>query len=374
MKILAEYVWIDALGETRSKTRVIEIPISTLYSRSSHLLNISDVSLIDNIALDDFPVWCFDGSSCGMANGKDSDVVLKPCSFFKDPFRRYHTSYLVLCDTYNVDGSPHVTNNRYEYVKVNNRCKDQEPWFGIEQEYFLYQLDKNCEKPYGWVDNNHPSHKFPSQEHPEVPSAPSYCGVGADRVCIRKVIEKHLEYCLYANVKICGINLEVVCSQAEFQIGICNANEIGDHLWIARYILSRVAEEYGMHIDWKPKPLESFNGSGAHTNFSTKEMRKENGLNHIIEACKKMEPKEMIELHLQAYGNEDNKLRLTGKHETASWEKFTYGFSDRSASIRIPYTTHNAKCGYAEDRRPSSNADPYKVVSRILKTICLDEK
>lgn len=364
MKVIAEYIWIDALGDMRSKARVLEV--------------------LEEVNLGIFPEWCFDGSSTGMSYGKKSDIVLRAVAFFKDPFRRYMPAYLVLCDTYNMDNSPHCSNNRFECMQVCKKTTNQEPWFGIEQEYFLYQLDgTRGPKPYGWLNSSTPSYKFPTQEHPKVTSsavcdtilasAPSYCGIGGDRIFGRQIVETHLEYCLYADVKICGINAEVVCSQFEFQIGICNAEEMGDHLWIARYILSRVAEEHGAYVEWSVKPVgTAFGGSGCHTNFSTKVIR-EDGLDAIVEACKKMESKEMIDLHLKSYGDESNKLRLVGHHETARFDQFSYGVADRGASVRIPYTSTGNKF-YMEDRRPASNCDPYKVVTRMLKTICLNEK
>ncbi len=373
MQIIAEYVWHDALGALRSKAKNF----------------VKDFDR--NVELSDFSEWNFDGSSTGQAEGRSSDVVLRPVAMFKDPFRKdwqNAEAYLVLCDTYNMDGTPHGTNNRAKCMEVCDRTKEFEPWFGIEQEYILYRLGNNLstpELPYGWMDRNLPNYRFPEQAHPKVTSSaicndgyyplasgPFYCGTGGDRVFGREIMEKHYQYCLYAGVKICGVNIEVTMAQFEFQIGICSAHEIGDHLWMARYILARVAEESGAFVEFSPKPLKDFNGSGGHTNFSTKEMRDENGLAKIIEACEKMS--KLHKEHLDEYGDETNKLRLTGKHETASYEKFSYGQSDRGSSIRIPYTTHKAGRGYLEDRRPPANCDPYKVVTRMLKTICLDEK
>jgi glutamine synthetase len=373
-QIIAEYVWHDALGALRSKGK-------------------NFVKTFDrDVTLDDFSEWNFDGSSTGQAEGRSSDVVLRPVALFKDPFRRNWPNaeaYLVLCDTYNMDGTPHGTNNRAKCMEVCERTKEFEPWFGIEQEYVIFQLGKSLtcpELPYGWMDKDLPNYRFPEQAHPHVassvicndgyyplPSSAFYCGVGADRIFGRKIVEQHYECCLYAGVKACGINWEVSPAQAEIQIGICSAHEMGDHLWMARYLLSRVAEEHGAYVELHPKPYgPKFNGSGSHTNFSTKEMRDENGYSKIVEACEKMS--KLHAEHLAEYGDESNKLRLTGKHETASYEKFSYGASDRGTSIRIPYTTHKAGKGYLEDRRPASNCDPYKVVTRMLKTICLDEK
>ena len=73
--------------------------------------------------------------------------------------------------------------------------------------------------------------------------------------------------------------------------------------------------------------------------------------------------------HIAVYGP-DNHMRLTGKHETAPWNKFSYGVADRGASIRVPHSfVNNGYKGYLEDRRPNSQGDPYQIASQILKTI-----
>ena len=61
--------------------------------------------------------------------------------------------------------------------------------------------------------------------------------------------------------------------------------------------------------------------------------------------------------------------RLTGLHETQSIDKFSYGVSDRGASIRIPVgTIQDGWKGRLEDRRPASNGDPYRIAAAIIKT------
>lgn len=376
-----EYVWHDALGNLRSKSKVEILAKYDPKSSEEYILQFPDF----------LPEWNFDGSSTGQAEGFSSDVVLKPVASFKDPFRQHYTNakcYLIWCETYHMDGTPHATNNRAKCMEICKKTKNFEPWFGIEQEYILYQLNKELQNPslpYQWMGMNLPNYKFPEQAHPHVnssvicndgyyplPSGPFYCGVGGDRVFGRNIVEKHLEYCLYTGLKVCGINAEVTASQWEFQVGICTGEEMGDHLWMSRYILCRVAEEFGAYVEFGVKPMQLWNGSGCHTNFSTKEMREENGYVKIAEACEKLSL--LHKEHLEEYGDETNKLRLTGKHETASYDKFTYGDSNRGCSIRIPYTTHKEQKGYLEDRRPGSNCDPYKVVTRLLRTICLDEK
>merc|ERR1712042_20564 len=229
-------------------------------------------------------------------------------------------------------------------------------WFGIEQEYTL--LDQNGH-PYGWPTNGFPG-----------PQGPYYCGVGADKVYGRDIVEAHYRACLYAGIKIAGTNAEVMPSQWEFQVGPCEGISMGDHLWMARFILHRVAEDFGVVVSFDPKPIPGeWNGAGCHTNYSTKEMREEGGLRAIEDAIEKLQDKH--DEHIKAYDPKegaDNARRLTGRCETSSINDFSAGVANRGASIRIPRQVMADKCGYFEDRRPSSNCDPYAVTDIIVKT------
>jgi glutamine synthetase len=73
--------------------------------------------------------------------------------------------------------------------------------------------------------------------------------------------------------------------------------------------------------------------------------------------------------HMAVYG-EDNQLRMTGKHETASYDKFTWGVANRGASVRVNRACAEEGKGYFEDRRPASNADPYQITGIIVETLC----
>ena len=239
---------------------------------------------------------------------------------------------------------------------------EQHPWFGIEQEYSLLDIDG---WPFGWPK----PHGYPR------PQGPYYCSVGADRSYGRDIVDAHYKACLYSGVKICGTNAEVMPSQWEFQVGPLEGIEAGDHLWMARFILHRVAEEFGVVVTFDPKPITgNWNGAGCHTNFSTVKMREPNGLTEIEDAIEKLGKRHKT--HIVNYdpkGGLDNKRRLTGHHETSSIEDFSAGIANRGCSIRIPRSVGESKCGYLEDRRPASNMDPYVVTDMIVRTVCLNE-
>lgn len=333
---LVEYVWIGGNNELRSKTKVV-------YG--------------DVMSVEDLSDWNYDGSSTAQASGEDSEVIMKPRTLFFDPLRGNHHK-LVLCDTYTPQGEPLKNNHRKWAKEIFDRSPEEEPWFGLEQEYFL--IDPKTGNPLGY-DENKEQGQF-------------YCSVGAENAFGRSIAEHHLQACIHAGIKISGINAEVAPGQWEFQIGPCVGIEEGDHLWMARYLLEKISEIYNVSVNIDAKPLKGdWNGSGCHANYSTKNMREgteeKTGLSYIEEAVEKLSLKH--DEHMNVYGT-GNDERMTGKHETASFDKFSHGIANRGASVRIGNENYKNGKGYFEDRRPSSNCDPYLVTGMLFRTTCLD--
>jgi glutamine synthetase len=329
MPIKAEYIWIDGTEPTarvRSKTKILPGPA-------------------------ELPIWGFDGSSTNQAPGSNSDCVLKPVFSCPDPIRG-GDNLLVLCEVLLPDMSAHVANTRAELVPVAERFADQEPLFGSEKEYTFFTADRPLGVP--------AAGGFPA------PQGFYYCGVGADEVYGRPVVEKHLDNCLTAGLAISGINAEVMPGQWEFQVGPLGPVDVADQLWVARWLLYRTAEDFGIAATLDPKPVKGdWNGAGAHTNFSTRAMRE--GYEPVIDACEALGKR--APEHIENYGA-DIEHRLTGLHETAPWTEFKYGVSDRGASVRIPWQVEVDQKGYIEDRRPNANCDPYVVTRLMVETCC----
>ena len=331
MKAKLEYIWLDGYQPTqslRSKTMV----------RSDF-----------GGTLEECPMWSFDGSSTNQATGDDSDCLLKPVAIFPDPDRQ--NGYLVMTEVLNADGTPHKSNGR---ATIDD--DDDDFWFGFEQEYFLWDIKTGL--PPGFPKGGYPS-----------PQGPYYCSVGAKNAHGRDVIEEHLDLCLEAGINVEGINAEVAAGQWEFQVFAKGAQRAGDEVWVARYLLERTAERYDLSINWEPKPLGKdldWNGSGMHANFSNGVMREKGDEAIFTKICEAFGKN--IQRHISVYGA-NNDQRLTGKHETQSIDMFSYGVSDRGASIRIPIgTVQDGWKGRLEDRRTASNADPYKVAAAIIKS------
>jgi len=328
-KYKLEYLWLDGyepIPNLRGKTRVAsEAPTS----------------------LDDLPIWGFDGSSTQQADGSSSDCILKPVALYPDGGR--NNAFIIMCEVMLPNGDPHPSNQR---ATIND---DPDTWFGLEQEYFLFQDGR----PLGWPDEGYPG-----------PQGLYYTGVGFENVgsIARSIVDEHLELCLEAGINHEGINAEVAKGQWEFQIFSKGSKKCADDIWVARYLLQRLCEKYEVEVNYHCKPFSGdWNGSGMHCNFSTKYMREVGGEKYFLALMDAFEKNK--EEHIAAYGP-DNDMRLTGLHETQSIDMFSWGLSDRGASIRLPVNFINdGYKGYLEDRRPNSQGDPYRICSRVIKTI-----
>ena len=336
-KYKLEYIWLDGYE-----------PVANLRSKTT----IKDFNEFPK--LEELPVWGFDGSSTRQAEGSSSDCLLKPVAHFPDSTR--NNGVLVMCEVLLPDGSPHPSNSRATILD------DPDAWFGFEQEYFLYQNGR----PLG----------FPAEGFPP-PQGLYYTGVGFSSVgdIAREIVEEHLEICLDAGINHEGINAEVAKGQWEFQIFGKGSKKAADEIWVARYILMRLGEKYGVDIEFHCKPLLGayddpldWNGSGMHCNITTQYMREVGGKDYFLKLMDAFS--KYREEHIAVYGP-DNHLRLTGLHETQSIDQFSWGVADRGASIRVPHSSvkKDAYRGYLEDRRPNSAGDPYAIASRVLQTI-----
>lgn len=334
-KVIVEYIWIDGFNKLRAKSRTVDASPSKA---------------------SDLPEWNYDGSSTGQAPGNTSEVILKPQRIFPDPFRG-QPHILVMCDTYTPQGDPLKSNMRYECNEVMKKAKAEEPWFGLEQEYFI--MNPRTGKPIGFPDQGDPA-----------PQGFYYCGVSGSKMYGREIADAHYKACIYSGIIVSGINAEVAPGQWEFQVGPAVGIEQGDMMWMARYLLERIAEMAGLDISYDPKPVKgNWNGTGCHANFSTKGMREPGGYEKYIKPSMEKLALNHKE-HIEAYG-EGNHERLTGSHETASIDQFTWGVGNRGASCRVGNDVALKGYGYFEDRRPAGNVDPYVVTKMLVKTCCL---
>jgi glutamine synthetase len=338
MAIIAEYIWIDGTDPTplvRSKTKILP----------TH----------NEATLDTLPEWTFDGSSTNQAEGADSDCILTPVRFLPDPTRKGN-AWLVMCEVFNPDGSPHTSNRRAHLRRIMDAGGTAtEAWVAYEQEYTFF----DGSRPLG----------FPAERRFPAPQGPYYCGVGADEVYGRPIVEEHMKVCMRAGIILTGINAEVMPGQWEYQCGGPNVDPIAasDFLWLSRWLLYRIGEDYEVSATLDPKPVPGdWNGAGMHTNISTEVMREDGGIKHIEAACERLGEHHMR--HIEVYGA-GNEARLTGAHETCSYQEFKYGTADRTCSIRIPLLVAQDGKGYLEDRRPAANADPYRVCNALMRSI-----
>jgi glutamine synthetase len=359
MNVMVEYIWIGGKGELRSKTKIVK----EIEANSPP------------------PEWGFDGSSTGQSTPENSDLKLNPIFVCTDPLRG-EPHRLALCEVLTGIDEPAASNHRRRAESLGRKHMTKDCLFGLEQEYTL-TIGKN-EKPLGLALGGYG--RTSTDDIPE--QGQFYCGIGANNVYGRKIAEEHMQACLATTLPggngsllYCGMNAEVMPGQWEFQIGPGRPLEVGDRLWIARYLLLKIAEKHGISVSFASKPHPKLNGAGCHTNFSTRLMRE--SLNECFKAAQKLgdavtsdgiknypvrDTRYAATSFPSDYGS-GYKERLTGDCETCSWKQFKFGVADRTASIRIPLHVKEAGKGYIEDRRPCADIDPYRVTAYIMETV-----
>lgn len=333
---VVDYVWLGGNNEIRMKSRTLKM--------DSTVPKLSDI-----------PHWNYDGSSTGQAPSHgDTEITLIPVYIKSNA----HTgNAIVVCATYYSNGNP-LPNNHYHYAnQIFSQRTDEEPWFGLEQEYFI--MDNATQNAVGM------------NQHINTPQGQFYCGVGGLNSYGRNVVSVHHTQCIKYGLQISGTNQEVAVGQWEFQIGPLTGIEAAHQMIIARFLLELVAESVNCYICYEPKPYAEWNGSGCHINFSTKTMREPGGLATIMSSMEKLKVNHMKHIAVYGVNNED---RLTGRHETSSMNKFSWGIGTRNTSVRIGNETFTNECGYFEDRRPAANIDPYITTAMIFETCVLETK
>jgi glutamine synthetase len=350
---LFEYLWLDVNQHMRSKIRTFIIECDYRIDLSEILS--SKTSKERFISL--IPEWSYDGSSTGQCETAYSEVILKPVNFIKHPFMKPSIKggqpILVLCEGYR-ENKPIIGNDRYDYITKMNHVKSHDIWFGLEQEFFLF--DKTTKQPINWNEVKH------------IDQGEYYCGVNRSTYKEKQILNVFLEKCLHVGIQISGINQEVAPCQWEYQIGPVCADEAPDQMIFAKYILYNIAQEYDAYTNFHPKPLKgNWNGSGCHINISTTQTRGKNGFQYMQQIITKMSEDHVN--FIKEYCGSDNEQRLTGFHETSNPTKFSYSVGGRDCSVRIPQQVEKERCGYFEDRRPGSSINYYKTLGKYADYI-----
>lgn len=344
MRRKIRYIWLDDKGEVRNKLKV--------------------ANNFKGLKKGQFEVneWNFDGSSTNQSTTEDSDLIIKPCRVYV-PFHPQHPQnfkyedfereIIVLCTVHTNDGEPVESENRPALEKLNEKYKSSDWWFGIEQEYTMFQNGR----PLGWD-----KHVEPAKQ------GPYYCGVGEGKIVGEEISNEHVDECIIYDIDVYGTNAEVMLGQWEYQIGTADALKVSDDIIVSRYLLHRVAQNHKVEISLAAKPMRGdWNGAGAHTNFSTKPMRNaKTGKQAISSALTSLSKTHSKCIPL--YGDDIDK-RLIGTHETSSIHQFSHGEKNRSCSVRIPISVAKDGYGYLEDRRPCADVNPYTVCLCIMSSV-----
>ena len=301
MKFKLEYIWLDGyepVPNLRSKTKIVDFETEP--------------------TLDQLPLWNFDGSSTRQADGSSSDCFLQPVALFPDPARNH--------------GLPRHVRGA---AARRNAASVEQP----RRDHATTPTPGSASSRS--TSSTRTARRSGSRRRASPPRRASTTPASASRTSgdvARQIVDEHIDLCIEAGIGIEGVNAEVAKGQWEFQIFGKGAKRAADELWIARYLMLRLCERYGVDVNFHPKPLGAdvdWNGSGLHTNFSTKHMREVGGEEYFTALMSAFS--DAREEHIACYGPE-NDLRLTGLHETAAIDEFTYGVADRGASVRIPHS------------------------------------
>jgi len=211
-------------------------------------------------------------------NRLGDEIIIKPIKLFKCPFRK-SPNLIVLCDTYTSSMVPLNNNYRYDAIIVFDKYINQNPWFSFEQEY-----DANVD-----------------------------------------AAEEHLQACLYAEIKISSSDSKM------FGVGPLEGIDAADQLWMARFIMEKIAKQHRITINWLGL---------CSIKFSTELMRATNGLNIILSSIEKLHNIDQIS---------------------------NCGIGNYNQPIRIPQLVINDKSGYFEDRRPIADSNPYQTTANLLE-------
>jgi len=250
LKYQAEYIWIDGSEPTRklrSKTKIVTVDRS--------------------------PRVGLRRSSTNQATGHFSDCVLLPAFTVPDHCAVPMTSRDVRSPERRLYA--HVTNERAATAAVAKKYASFEPKFGIEQEYTFFQDGR----PYGWPEDGFPRRRVRTT------------AVSVVRRCPVETSSKPTRWPASAPASALRGRTPNHDGQWEFQVGVLGPVEVGDQLWLARWLLERIAEEFGVDVSFDAKPVKGdWNGAGAHTNFSTKQMRAAGGYGAVIAGPKRSGP------------------------------------------------------------------------------------
>jgi len=312
---IVEYVWQDAEGEIRGKTRIL------------------DKEFVGK----PIPKWRFDGGSTGQATVDKSDCILNPVRVYTGD----NVYPVVLCEVLDSNGDPHPTNNR-KSLQYSFQTDREDTWVGVEQEFTISHFAGGPFSPHLNSSKQGNSYCFPTN-------------------LAENLVRTHMDLCLVYGIKYAGFNSEVTYGQWEYQIGPDDPVRVADDLVVSRYFLRRVFAYNNIAVTLHPKPFEDYNGAGCHINISTRGTR--SGEDSLMNLAERFE--EFHFEHMEAYG-EHNELRMTGKHETSDYDEFSIGVGSRNTSIRIPDGDDGV---YIEDRRPAANVDPYSAFHEILSTV-----